>query len=744
VSFSPDGTHFVAVTIRGNLSSDKRVASMWLFDTAQVSTYMQRAGQLPLPRARVLVRCASASNQPPMSHWRWSSNGRSLLFLCADDAGANHLERVTLDGGMIATMSGAGQDVSGFDGDNGHVVYLARTRIGAEDLHQAGGPSLPDIEDGTGESLLNLVFPKLKSVSSFNEEPLYEIAHGMPVAVRSATYGRPIHLGGGPSFYTAGPKLTIGPNGGLLLATAYVQRVPRSWERYRSAWVAAKIVPFVPDTSTKRGMVGVFRPQEYVLVDLEKGRVFPLIDAPIDWGPLFYNPVAGAWSPDGSQLAVTGVFPPLRGTTLQRSSGGASGIAPCAIAVIDLKPRRFSCTQPHATLESADTPSEERKRVISLVWSNNRVLIATYATQAAANRPAIIRYSEDPSGRWHAQRESRSTRVDGLRVYVEQALNQPPVLMASLPGESARILIDPNPQLKDIALGRASLYRWKDASGKLRTGALVTPPDFSPNRRYPLVIQTGPLNFGKFLVDGLTHTAFAARALAARDIVVLQVPDIGKDKYDTPGFMTENASNYRAAIQQLARSGVIDPHRVGIIGFSHTGVFVMENLIEDSSAFKAASLAEASSSSYSEFLADVDHPSDNVGQNYMAHYLGAWPWGDGLKVWLARSPGFHTDSICAPILYQENSSDGLVFLGWEDYAILRAQHKPVDLLYIRNGTHALIQPHERLVEQQMNVDWFDYWLNGHKSSHPAMPGEYQRWDDMRKTLPTCPASDTRG
>jgi dienelactone hydrolase len=224
-------------------------------------------------------------------------------------------------------------------------------------------------------------------------------------------------------------------------------------------------------------------------------------------------------------------------------------------------------------------------------------------------------------------------------------------------------------------------------------------------------------------------------------MVVLQVPDIGKE--DTPGWMEENAASYRAAIQKLARSGVVDRHRVGIIGWSHSGVFVLQSVEDDPAAFKAATMATASSNSYSEFLANVDHVGGNVAERYFFDYLGAWPWGNELKIWLARSPGFRTDRICAPILYQVNDAAELVFLGWDDYAILRAQHKPVDLLYIRNGAHALIQPRERLVEQQMNVDWFDYWLNGHKSSHPAMAGEYRRWNAMRKSLPACPASDVQ-
>jgi hypothetical protein len=70
------------------------------------------------------------------------------------------------------------------------------------------------------------------------------------------------------------------------------------------------------------------------------------------------------------------------------------------------------------------------------------------------------------------------------------------------------------------------------------------------------------------------------------------------------------------------------------------------------------------------------------------------------------------------------------------YAALRAQDKPVDLFYIRNGDHVLVKPLERLAEQEMNVDWYDYWLNGRRDNDPAKAEQYKRWD-MLKSLPRC-------
>jgi hypothetical protein len=67
------------------------------------------------------------------------------------------------------------------------------------------------------------------------------------------------------------------------------------------------------------------------------------------------------------------------------------------------------------------------------------------------------------------------------------------------------------------------------------------------------------------------------------------------------------------------------------------------------------------------------------------------------------------------------------------YASLRLQRKPAELLYMRNGDHILTKPQERLASQGMNVDWYDFWLNGHEDPDPAKAEQYMRWRTLRET-----------
>lgn len=69
---------------------------------------------------------------------------------------------------------------------------------------------------------------------------------------------------------------------------------------------------------------------------------------------------------------------------------------------------------------------------------------------------------------------------------------------------------------------------------------------------------------------------------------------------------------------------------------------------------------------------------------------------------------------------------------WEWYSVLTHLGRPVDLIYLPDGTHILVKPWERLTSQQGNVDWFRFWLKGEEDPDPTKADQYTRWRDLRK------------
>jgi hypothetical protein len=113
-------------------------------------------------------------------------------------------------------------------------------------------------------------------------------------------------------------------------------------------------------------------------------------------------------------------------------------------------------------------------------------------------------------------------------------------------------------------------------------------------------------------------------------------------------------------------------------------------------------------------------------------WAGEKPYGEGLQRWFERAAGFRTDRIRSPLLITAGDPPELLAL-WSLYAPLRDQGKPVELQYFRRGQHNLTRPLEVLAHQEMLVDWFDFWLNGHQDAAPAKRGQYERWRAMRET-----------
>jgi len=58
------------------------------------------------------------------------------------------------------------------------------------------------------------------------------------------------------------------------------------------------------------------------------------------------------------------------------------------------------------------------------------------------------------------------------------------------------------------------------------------------------------------------------------------------------------------------------------------------------------------------------------------------------------------------------------------------------LLERSNFVCCVCKPLQRLAEQGMNVDWYDYWLNGRKDPDAGKSAQYSRWDAL-KALPRC-------
>jgi dipeptidyl aminopeptidase/acylaminoacyl peptidase len=283
--------------------------------------------------------------------------------------------------------------------------------------------------------------------------------------------------------------------------------------------------------------------------------------------------------------------------------------------------------------------------------------------------------------------------------------------------------------LQQRSFGEASIYHWKDRTGTEWTGGLLKPVGYIPGKRYPLVIQMYQFNENEFITDGTDPSAFAARHLASAGFVVLQIRK-------KPSVLSEadpqtHLEAYRSAIESLSGADLIDPGKVGVVGFSWTCWYVVNALIKAPKLFAAATIADGLDNSYMQYVLFGPGPANTHEQ--MDRIRGGSPFGPGLERWIEQAPGFHLDQVHTPVRIEAINPTS-VLQEWELYASLYMQHKPVDLIYFPEGTHIHQRPLERLESQQGSVDWLRFWLQGYEDPDPNKRSQYQRWQEMKANL----------
>jgi len=344
---------------------------------------------------------------------------------------------------------------------------------------------------------------------------------------------------------------------------------------------------------------------------------------------------------------------------------------------------------------------------------------------------------------------SRSIKDRSVKVTLDQDINTPPKLYVSdAKSRRKELLLDLNPQFSELDFGTVKTIEWTVDGVELSAG-LYLPPDYLAGRRYPLVIQTHGFEPGEFSMDGRSEwgSAFAARPLAAKGIVVLQFAhfkdhaQIDKAENDrklgaTAGEVVVHFAIHaiEAAIDNLDSQGLIDRNRVGISGFSRWACFAGYILTHSRYRFAAASLVDGISCGYFEEIAVPEEGWDI--DNLMG---GAPPIGKGLELWIKNSPGFNLDKVQTPVQLAAFGNRSILS-AWEWYIGLSLQKKPVDFVYVPNAVHIGITASERMSRPQRLVDWFSFWLQQEEDPDPARHDQYTRWRELRREFATMPSS----
>jgi dipeptidyl aminopeptidase/acylaminoacyl peptidase len=727
-TFSPNGFYFFVHTERGRLDINRPESTLAVFRTEDVRQFLLNAELTCPPSPIWTFKKATFQDGPIIADIRWLADSRGLAFLAKNESGNDQLYLADPKQQTALSLTPADQHVTGFDiRDRHHYVYSVQSSASRE---RANEESRSTSIVGTGRPLSNLLFPLAGSKQSDLSE-LWAVKASRRFRVEDKFTKQAL------SVYLTGQRaLALSPDGSFLVTALALSTIPPDWERLYPAPSGNSSSRITAGKQDLEAFAGTTFVSEYVLIDLARGVVKRLTTAPIGNEAGWVGFAKADWSPDGQLVVLSNTFLP---PSVQGSDEHAS--RPC-IAVIDLVKRDLSC------VERMEADDENGYRLIENVYfdrnTNSRVVVeyeVSNPTEGVVQ--GATSYLRSADGSWTAINPARGSIESDLpiEVSVRQSLNDPPVLVATdETNGNSRIIWNPNRGLQDVDLGEASVFKWKDRSGRAWIGGLYKPPDYVQGLRYPLVIQTHGFAPSYFVPSGIFSSAFAARELAATGMLVLQVQDCPYSV--TEGEGPCNVSGYEAAIEQLVAEGLADPDAVGIVGFSRTCYYVLEALTAGKMRFKAASVTDGVNAGYLQYVTNVDLDGNQMAREYDA-MIGARPYGEGLMQWVRRSPVFNMDKVTTPLQVVAAGHSGVLFM-WEPYAALRYLNKPVDLIVLNTEEHVLTNPAARMVSQGGTVDWMRFWLQKYEDPDPKKKEQYVRWRELRKMVHQNEAVSTPG
>lgn len=722
--FSPDGTRVVIVTRRGNVETGRNEFRLEAFSTPEISKFVNSATQAP-PARIPLLEFESSSVWPAIDQLTWLPDSRRLAFIGRGIDQIGQIYLFDLETREITRVTDSPYDVARFaisaDADtaifsrlvppdwkfrNEHgyavqsqfVAYLAWT-----DPTQA----VPELRYSIADLHLNKVIPT-------DIEPLQYF-----------------------------DNVFIAPKANWAVAITYPREVPQGWAAYTfiddvlKRAIGAGAIPRVDSSSasiapgSQNEAFGVrldWLPQAR-LINTTTGTSTLLLNAPLSPS---VDAVSVKWSPDERRILVGPAYLPLDGVLADERQVRLRNEA-----VVEVDPESGTTTRV--------TDIAQDLQVRQIAWLADDLVEVFYGESRGAETSSK-RYQKR-GGKWsEIPRRLVPRQPPRIHLSVAQGMNTPPtILAADVRTGKTRTLADLNPQTKELALATVRVFEWIDRLGRKFQGGLIPPVNYRTGERYPVVLQAAGFSPGTFAPDGFTgfEGAYAAQGLANAGIMVLQLPTrpangepaapTGKCPRSSWGDCGESArwvAMVESAIDALDAAHLVDPKRVGVIGFSRFGMHVHHLLTFSNYPIAAATICDSIAATPLTYAFVYGFSYPGMLEWEADTEMGAPFWGEGIESWRERSPAFHLDRIKTPLRIE--------FIGkgisayWDTFANLKRHQRPVELFHIPLDIHPLQTPWGRLASLQGNVDWFRFWLLGEENSNKRMSDQNSRWGALRQ------------
>ena len=363
---------------------------------------------------------------------------------------------------------------------------------------------------------------------------------------------------------------------------------------------------------------------------------------------------------------------------------------------------------PRAGGRSIPIWTPDGRSLVEIYGKEGKAILASFdATTGAVSdlvngNQAISRFRAPNDGSKVVYTVTTPTRVGDLFVLDRQSPNSQP-----------RQLTDVNKELfSKLNLTEPEEISYKSFDGKTIQAWIQKPPDFSPAKKYPLILN----------IHGGPHAAYGYifehefQWMAAKGYVVL-FPNprgsttYGQDfgnviQYHYPG---DDFKDLMAGVDEVIKRGYTDDKKLGVTGGSGGGL--LTNWVVGHTTRFAAAVAQRDIASWAHWWYTAD----------FTLFQPAWfkgPPFDQEEDFKARSPITYIKDVKTPMMFILGEADYRTppgAGGEEMFRALKFRKIPTVMVRFPNESHELSrsgQPWHRVDRLQNIIGWFDHWLLG--------------------------------
>lgn len=266
--------------------------------------------------------------------------------------------------------------------------------------------------------------------------------------------------------------------------------------------------------------------------------------------------------------------------------------------------------------------------------------------------------------------------------------------------------------LDDIELGHTEPWSFTAADGTLIEGTMCLPPDFDPERKYPLIV---------YYYGGTTPTTrgitspYSPQLFASRDYVVYVIQPSG-----AIGFGQEFSARHVNAWGDYTADEIIegtkrfcqehpfvDAERIGCLGASYGGFMTM--YLQTKTDIFAAAASHAGISNVTSYW----------GEGYWGYSYNStaaadsYPWSNP-ELFTEHGALFNADKINTPLLLLHGSVDTNVPIGEsiQLYNALKILGKTAEFITVDGENHFISDYNKRVLWHNSIMAWFARFLQG--------------------------------